>query len=104
MSKYTVKQIWESLYGSKQEVYDYAGRLMLKSACGNPNSSYQPTIDHIRPLACGGKDTKANIILCHYETNIEKADHFPHWKSNDQRFHAERTKNVPNGYTIIKER
>ena len=78
--------------------------VLLATACGNPNSSYQPTIDHIRPLVCGGKDTKANIILCHYETNIEKADHFPHWKSNGQCFHAEKTKNVPNGYTIIKER
>ena len=102
MSKYTVKQIWEFLYGSKQEVYDYAGRLMLKSACGNPNSSYQPTIDHIRPLSKGGKDVRENIILCHRDTNEEKADHFPHWKINDERFYVIKTKGKRNSYTIIK--
>ena len=80
MSKYSIKGLWNEIYGTKEDVYDYAGRLMLKSACGNPNSAYQPTIDHIRPIANGGKDVKQNIVLCHYLTNEEKAIKFPHWE------------------------
>ena len=103
MSKYSIKNLWNEFYGTKEKVFDYAGRLMLKSACGNPNSNYQPTIDHIRPTADGGKDTKDNIVICHYSTNEEKADHFPHWKVNGIRCHAKRTKGTQNGYTIITE-
>ena len=104
MSKYSIKALWNEIYGPKEEAYDYAGRLMLKSAYGNPYSAYQPTIDHIRPIADGGKDTRANIVLCHYLTNEEKADRFPHWKVNGLRCHAKKTKGEQNGYTIIKER
>ena len=103
MSKYLVKILWNELYGKQEEVCDYAGRLMKKSACGNPHSSYQPTIDHIRPLSNGGKDTKANIVICHYETNEEKGDSFPHWKTNGLRFHAKKKNGIQNGYEIIKE-
>ena len=103
MTKYSIKDLWNEIYESKEEVFDYAGRLIKKYACGNPNSRYQPTIDHVRPIADGGKDTKANIVICHYLTNEEKADCFPHWKSNGSRFHAKRIKGLKNGYTIIKE-
>ena len=104
MSKYSIKELWNEIYGTREEAYDYAGRLMFKSACGNPHSAYQPTIDHIRPIADGGKDSKQNIVICHYLTNEEKADNFPHWKVNGMRCHAKKAKGVPNGYTIIKER
>ena len=104
MSKQKIKELWNEIYGNREEVYDYAGRLMLKSACGNPYSTYQPTIDHIRPVACGGKDVKPNIVICHYLTNEEKADSFPHWKVNGVRCHAKKTKGTQNGYTIIQER
>jgi hypothetical protein len=40
MSKYSIKELWEEIYGKREEVYDYAGRPMLKSACGNPHSAY----------------------------------------------------------------
>ena len=104
MSKYSIKGLWNEIYGTKEDVYDYAGRLMLKSACGNPNSAYQPTIDHIRPIANGGKDVKQNIVLCHYLTNEEKANKFPHWEVNGLRCHGKRRKGIQNGYTIVKER
>ena len=104
MSKYSIKELWNEFYGTKEEVRDYAGRLMLKSACGNPHSAYQPTIDHVRPIAGGGKDTKANIVICHYLTNEEKANSFPHWKVNELHYNAKKTKGVQNGYSIIKER
>ena len=105
-SKYTSKELWNERYGKEEAVYDYAGRLMLKSACGNANSQYEPTIDHIRPLSAGGKDVKQNIILCHWETNAEKADAFPHWKANGKRFHARRNRgnNKQTYYEIVEEK
>lgn len=104
MPKYNAKELWEKSFGSKEEVRDYAGRLMKKSACGNPNSAYFPTIDHIRPLSCGGQNIPDNIIICHCDTNAEKADRFPHWKTNGFRFHAERIKRSRVGYRIIKDK
>ena len=65
MSKFKTIDVWNRVYGEKQEAYDYTGRLMKKSACGNPNSSYHPTLDHIRPLSNGGCDVLKNIIICH---------------------------------------
>ena len=100
MSKYSIKDLWNEIYGTKEEAYDYAGRLMLKSACGNPYSAYHPTIDHIRPIADGGKDAKQNIVICHYLTNEEKADSFPHWNANERNFRAKRVKGTRTDYEI----
>ena len=36
MSKYRTIDVWNEFYGRKESVYDYAGRLMKKSACGDP--------------------------------------------------------------------
>lgn len=103
MSKFNTIEIWNLVFGNKEEVYDYTGRLIKKSACGNPNSSYFPTIDHIRPLSKGGADVKENIELCHRDTNEEKADCFPYWKANGQRFHAVRVKGSRVAYKIVKD-
>ena len=103
MSKYSVKELWNEIYGKKEQAYDYAGRLMLKSACGNPHSVYQPTIDHIRPISKGGKDVRQNIVICHWETNEEKGNSFPHWKANDHRFHAKKTNSESSGYHVVEE-
>ena len=103
MSKFSIIKLWNEFFGTEDEVYDYAGRRMLKSACGNPNSAFHPTVDHVRPLADGGKDVKENVIICHHLTNEETDDSFPHWKSNGSRFHAKRIKGLKNGYTIINE-
>ena len=104
MSKDSIKELWNEIYGKKEQAYDYAGRLMLKSACGNPHSAYQPTIDHIRPISKGGKNVKSNIVICRWETNEEKGDFFPHWQANGHRFHARRTNGESNRYGIVKER
>ena len=88
MSKHNIINVWKLRYDKKEDAYDYAGRLIKKSACGDPNSNYHPTLDHIRPLSKGGKDTLENIIICHRDTNEEKADNFPHWKANKRKFHA----------------
>ena len=63
MSKYNLIVLWENVFPHQNEAYDYAGRRMLKSAIGNQNSRYCPTIDHIRPLAKGGKDVLENIVI-----------------------------------------
>ena len=101
MSKYRTIDVWNEFYGNKESVYDYAGRLMKKSACGDPNSAYHPTLDHIRPLSAGGCDVLGNIEICHRDTNEEKGDLFPHWKTNGKRCHAVRKKGGKNGYKIV---
>lgn len=103
MSKYKTIDVWNRVFGAKQEAYDYAGRLMKKSACGNPNSDYHPTLDHIRPISAGGCDVLENIIICHRDTNEEKADHFPHWKANGTHYHARRVKGSRVEYEIIED-
>ena len=102
MSKYRTIDVWNEVYGNKETVRDYAGRLMKKSACGNRHSDYYPTIDHIRPLSLGGSDVLGNIEICHCDTNEEKADSFPHWKANGKCFRAERVKGVRTDYEIVK--
>ena len=100
MSNHRVIDLWNERYGNEVEVLDYAGRLMKKSACGNPNSASEPTIDHIRPLSQGGADVKGNIEICHRDTNLEKGDSFPHWKTNGRCFRARRIKRTRTDYEI----
>lgn len=76
MSKYNTIEVWNKIFGNKTEIYDYAGRLIKKSACGNPYSKFFPTIDHIRPLSRGGCDILANIIICHRVPMKRKEIHF----------------------------
>ena len=102
MSKYRTIDVWNEFYGNKENVYDYAGRLMKKSACGNPHSAYHPTLNHIRPLSAGGCDVLGNIEICHRDTNKEKADSFPHWNANGRNFRAKRVKGTRTEYLIKK--
>ena len=87
----------------RDEAYDYSGRLMKKSAWGNPNSKFHPTLEHIRPLTKGGSDVLENIIICHRDTNEEKADKFPAWKANGGRFHAIRVRGSRVAYEIVED-
>ena len=103
MSKFKTIELWEYFFGDKTEVYDYSGKLMKKSACGNPDSRYFPTIDHIRPLSKGGVDVLDNIVICHGDTNMEKDDSFPHWKVFGKSYHAERIKGSRVAYKIVAE-
>ena len=103
MSKYKTIEVWNEFYGKTEEVLDYAGRLMKKSACGNPNSKFHPTLDHIRPLSNGGSDVLDNIIICHRDTNEDKANNFPHWKANGYAFKAVRVKGSRVAYQIVED-
>ena len=102
MSKYRTIDLWNERYGNKESVYDYAGRLMMKSACANPRSAYHPTLDHIRPISKGGADVDGNIEICHRDTNAEKGDSFPHWTANGRRFMAKRVRGTRTDYEIEK--
>ena len=103
MSKNRIIEIWNNRYGNTEEIVDYAGRVIKKSACGNPNSKFHPTLDHIRPLSKGGRDILENIVICHRYTNEEKSDRFPHWTANGTRFIAFRVRGTRNAYKIYKE-
>ena len=103
MSKFNTVDVWNKVFGKAEEARDYAGRLMKKSACGNPNSKFHPTLDHIRPLSDGGLDVIENIIICHRETNEEKTDRFPHWTANGKRYHAVRVRGSRTAYKIVEE-
>ena len=100
MSKLSVLKLWNDRYGYKEDVRDYSGRLMKKSAIGNSNSKFEPTIDHIRPLSNGGKDVVENIQLCNRITNQEKADRFSTWNCNGKTFQAVRKKGNKSAYLI----
>lgn len=102
--KYTTIELWNKVFGNKEEVYDYTGRLMKKSACGNPKSNFHPTLDHIRPLAKGGSDVLENIVICHRTTNEEKADKFPHWIANGKKYKAIREKGSKKAYRIVEDK
>ena len=100
MSKQLVLKLWNLKYGSKVDVYDYSGRLMKKSAIGNQNSKYEPTIDHIRPISKDGKDVIENLVICNRITNQEKADKFSTWNVNDKTFQVVRVKGNRSAYKI----
>ncbi len=100
MSKFITIELWNQRYGTQEEVFDYSGRLMKKSACGNPSSKYHPTLDHIRPLSQGGQDIKGNIEICHRDTNGEKANSFPTWTANGKIFQAIHVKGKKGEYKI----
>ena len=100
MSKQTVLKLWKERYGNKEDVYDYSGRLMKKSAIGNHNSRYEPTLDHIRPISKGGSDTIENLVICNRITNQEKANRFSTWNTNDRTFQAVRVKGNRSAYRV----
>ena len=103
MSKYDITELWDERIGADvPEKYDLAGLLMKRSAIGNPNSKYEPTIDHVRPLSDGGKDVSGNIEIVNRKTNAEKADNYTYWSANGQKFKVVKTKFVPYGYHSVK--
>lgn len=103
MSKYNIEDLWNERYTSKKEVIDYSGRLMKKESISQPNSKYQPTIDHIRPLSEGGEDYKGNIEICHVCTNAEKGDSWNHWETNGKKYLAKRVKGDKKAYKIFED-
>lgn len=100
MSKHNVLNLWNLIYKNKEDVYDYSGRQMKRSAIGNHKSAFEPTIDHIRPISKGGRDVSENIILCNRMTNQEKGDKFSTWNANNKTFQAVRVKGNRSAYKV----
>ena len=67
INKETALSLWHERYGDKQEVKDYAGRLMSLSAYDNRSSSLGFNIDHIFPTSLGGTNDKENLIIVTYD-------------------------------------
>lgn len=44
-----------------------------------------------------------SIVICHRDTNEEKADLFPHWMANGKRFHARRVRGSRVEYEIVED-
>jgi len=100
MSKFDLFSLWEERFPKQEQVVDYAGRIMLKSAIGQNGSRFAPTIDHVRPISRGGADSKENIVICNRETNREKGNSFPNWKVNGVCFQAKRVSKSSGSYDI----
>ena len=103
MSKYKTIDVWNRVFGAKQEAYFHPPMLCYNHGSHHRRNPYHPTLDHIRPLSAGGCDVLENIIICHRDTNEEKADHFPHWKANGTHYHARRAKGSRVEYEIIED-
>lgn len=89
----TAMRLWNKQFGKSNEVFDYAGRKIMKGAYNQRNSQFGWNVDHIFPESKGGKTTDANLICCHILTNDEKADKFPSFVANGKRFNAVRVEN-----------
>lgn len=86
----------------KSEKYPNAD-ITFMTAHSSKGLGYHPTLDHIRPLSNGGCDMPENIVICHRDTNEEKADLFPHWMANGKRFHARRVRGSRVEYEIVED-
>ena len=88
ISKKEAYELWEATYGSKEYAKDFDGRLMYKHAYGDPNYyEYHDdqkvycgwNIHHILPRACGGCNTRENLICTNIITNELAADKTSYW-------------------------
>jgi hypothetical protein len=58
---------------------------------------------NIRPISKGGCDVFENIVICHRDTNEEKANSFPHWQANGERYKAIRVKGSRTAYKVVED-
>ncbi len=102
MAHLNIEEVWEKMFKDREEITDFAGRKVSKAALNNSQSELHPTITYIRPLSLGGKDVLENIVICHAETNQEKAEAFPTWTANGKVFQAKRVMGYRNEYDIYE--
>lgn len=86
LNRETAMRLWGVFFGKKTNAVDYAGREIRKGAYNDRNSQYGWNVDHILPVSKGGKTADHNLICCHILTNDEKANSFPLFNANNQKF------------------
>lgn len=89
----TAMRLWTKSFGRTTKVVDFAGREIYKGAYNDRNSEYGWNVDHIYPESRGGKTVDYNLICCNIKTNDEKADSFPIFNANGQRFQIKKSQN-----------
>lgn len=93
LNKETAMRLWNRTYGKETSCSDYAGRKIVKGAYNDRNSEFAWNVDHIYPQSKGGKTNDSNLIICHILTNDEKADKFPCFTANKQKFEILKVQN-----------
>lgn len=80
--------LWEESYGDNEYAYDFDGGLMYKYAYGDEDYYIVENgqriycgwnIHHILPKACGGDDSKGNLICTNIITNEVAGDKVSYW-------------------------
>lgn len=97
----TAMKLWNKTFGKEIKTTDFAGRKISKGAYNDRNSEFGWNVDHILPQKLGGKTAEHNLIICNIKTNDEKADKFPGFVANNQRFTIIK---VENHYEIKPEK
>lgn len=93
LNRETAMRLWNKSFGNETKVKDFAGRIIAKGAYDDRNSDFGWNVDHILPRSRGGKTADYNLVCCHIHTNDEKADRFPVFKANDQKFEIIKVEN-----------
>lgn len=101
INRETAMRLWNKAFGKNEKAVDFSGREIAKAAYDDRNSKYGWNIDHILPQSRGGKTTESNLICCHIKTNDEKADKFPCFSANGEKFEIVK---VQNHYEIKNNR
>ncbi len=93
INRETAMRLWNKAFGKNEKAVDFSGREIAKAAYDDRNSKYGWNIDHILPQSRGGKTTESNLICCHIKTNDEKADKFPCFSANGEKFEIIKVQN-----------
>lgn len=93
LNRETAMRLWSKTFGKETSVFDFSGRKIIKGAYNDRNSEFAWNVDHIYPQSKGGATNDSNLIVCHILTNDEKADKFPCFTANKQKFEIIKVQN-----------
>lgn len=93
LNRETAMRLWSKTFGKETSVFDFSGRKIVKGAYNDRKSEFAWNVDHIYPQSKGGATNDSNLIVCHILTNDEKADKFPCFTANKQKFEIIKVQN-----------